>query len=335
MRTLRVATFNLESLDDDPARVPLAARIAALRPRLLRLRADVLCLQEVNAQRPRGGGGRRLDALDRLLEATPYAGFDRAAAGAGVDGGLADVHNLVVLSRLPVLAARGVRHELVPPPSWTWLGRQEVDGPEEAAPSPVTWDRPILHATLDLGAGRRLEVVNLHLRAPLAAPVPGAKAGPFRWHSVAGWAEGFYLAAMKRSGQALEARLLVERLFDADPDAAILVAGDFNCDAREVPFKIIRGGADDTGNPGLAGRALSALERGIESGRRFTVRHGGEAMMLDHLQVSQRLLGWYRGAEVHNEDLDDEVLAADRMPASPESMHAPVVAEFALPCPEG
>lgn len=325
MQTLRVATFNVESLDDDPARVPLASRIAALRPRLLRLCADILCLQEVNAQRPKGGG-RRLLALDRLLEDTPYAAFHRAAAGAGVDGGLSDVHNLVILSRFPLLDCRPVRHDLVPPPDWSWLARDSGAGP-----APVTWDRPILQAGLDLGGGLRLDVVNLHLRAPLAAPVPGAKAGPFRWRSVPGWAEGFYLAAMKRSGQALEARLLIDRMFDRDPDAAVLVAGDFNCDAREVPFKIIRAAADDTGNAALAGRALAALERSIRADRRYTVRHGGEAMMLDHLLVSQRLLGWYRGAEVHNEDLDDETEAAGPVPASPESTHAPVVASFAVP----
>jgi len=40
---LRVATFNVENLDDKPdLRPTLAARIAVLRPQLVRLRADVL-----------------------------------------------------------------------------------------------------------------------------------------------------------------------------------------------------------------------------------------------------------------------------------------------------
>ncbi len=40
---LRIATFNLESLDDRPdVDPPLEARIAALRPQLLRLVADRL-----------------------------------------------------------------------------------------------------------------------------------------------------------------------------------------------------------------------------------------------------------------------------------------------------
>ena len=48
---MRIATFNLESLDLPPkAHVPLEVRAQVLRPALARLEADVLCLQEVNGQ---------------------------------------------------------------------------------------------------------------------------------------------------------------------------------------------------------------------------------------------------------------------------------------------
>lgn len=48
---LRIATFNLENLDDKPGQKPtLDERIALMRPQLLRLNADMLCLQEVNGQ---------------------------------------------------------------------------------------------------------------------------------------------------------------------------------------------------------------------------------------------------------------------------------------------
>jgi hypothetical protein len=66
MQSLRIATFNLENLDDTPTaagsdREPtLAERIEVLRPQLNRIRADVLCLQEVHAQEPDGPRGRSL-----------------------------------------------------------------------------------------------------------------------------------------------------------------------------------------------------------------------------------------------------------------------------------
>jgi endonuclease/exonuclease/phosphatase family metal-dependent hydrolase len=323
---LRLATFNLESLDDRPGAAPsLAERIVVLRPQLLRLEADIICLQEVNGQRRAAKAPRELFALAQLLEETPYASFARAATHGPSGQGVADRHNLVILSRFPIVAARDIRNQMVPAIAWRFLG-----GPPDSTQS-LTWDRPILHATVDLGLGRRLEVVNLHLKAPLAAPVPAQKLGRFAWASVAGWAEGYFLASVKRSGQALETRLLLEGLFDANPQALIAVCGDFNCDEREMPFRIIAASEEDTGNGALASRSLLALERGLPEGRRYSVLHAGRKAMLDHLLISRPLLAWYRHAEVHNEALGDEVIGFATVRRSPESYHAPVLAEFALP----
>jgi endonuclease/exonuclease/phosphatase family metal-dependent hydrolase len=326
---LRIATFNLESLDDRPDLAPpLEARIAVLRPQLLRLEADVLCLQEVNGQRPPGGGPRRLLALDRLLAGTPYEGFQRAASSRvsdpeeGAERGADAVHNLVILSRAPILATEELRHHLVDPPSY----RPRTAKPPLVGAGAVEWDRPILGASIALTGGRRLHVVNLHLRAPLAAPVPGQKRSSQSWNSVAGWAEGFFLATMKRAGQALETRLFIERIFDREPEALVAVCGDFNAEERQTPLRTIRGDVGDTGNAALAPRALVPLERTLPESQRFSVVHGGRRQMLDHLLVSQTLLAAYRHLEVYNEGLADELTDA-----GPESHHAPLVAEFELP----
>jgi endonuclease/exonuclease/phosphatase family metal-dependent hydrolase len=46
--TVRIATFNLENFDDKPnTRPTIEERIALMRPQLLRINADILCLQEV------------------------------------------------------------------------------------------------------------------------------------------------------------------------------------------------------------------------------------------------------------------------------------------------
>src|SRR5215468_9802035 len=99
---MRIASFNLTSIDLPPnARVPLEVRAEILRPALQRLKADVLCLQEVNGQHVPGQGGRSLLALDRLLAETPYANYARVSTSKATGRGLADVHNLVTLSRFP------------------------------------------------------------------------------------------------------------------------------------------------------------------------------------------------------------------------------------------
>ncbi|CAA7618546.1 endonuclease/exonuclease/phosphatase family protein [Magnetospirillum sp. UT-4] len=328
MKRLRIATFNLESLDDRPQlQGDFADRVLVLRPQLLRLRADVLCLQEVNARAVSKRGPRELTALDRLLDGTEYQHFHRVVSMNRGGARAADRHNLVILSRLPVIEHCQVWHDLVPPPEYRPVTAQ----PPALAPEAQEWDRPVLHAVLEAPGGRRLHVVNVHLRAPRAAWLPGQKGEHGRWTSVGGWAEGFFLAAIKRTGQALEARLLVERIFDAEPDALVAVAGDFNCEDRESPLRTIRGDEEDTANGHLAPRVLVPVERSVPESQRFSVIHHGRKVLLDHILASRALLGWFLGAELHNEAVGDEIVSPAAVWASPNSFHAPLVAEFAPP----
>ena len=327
MRHLRIATFNMESLDDRMAEGDFADRVAVLRPQLLRLRADVVCLQEINAHGPTKKGPRHLAALDRVLAGTEMETFHRLVSLNRGGVRPSDRHNLVVLSRFPVLGHRQVWHDLVEPPHY----RAATPQPRADGPAAVEWDRPLLHARLSLPGGRVLHVVNVHLRAPRAAFLSGQKNERGRWQSVGGWAEGFFLAAVKQAGQALEARLLVDGILDGEPEALVAVCGDFNADDREAPVRTIRGDEEDTGNGHLASRMLVSVERSIAESQRFSVIHHGRKVMLDHILVSRPLLGWYVGAEIHNEALGDELVSPASIWASPESYHAPLVAEFALP----
>jgi exonuclease III len=67
---MRIATFNLESFGcAHKAGASFEERAAVPRPQLERLKADILCLQEVDA--PKVGPTRRPVDLERLLEAAP------------------------------------------------------------------------------------------------------------------------------------------------------------------------------------------------------------------------------------------------------------------------
>ena len=294
---MRLATFNLESLDLPPkAKVPLELRAEVLRPTLERLDADILCLQEVNAQHVPGQHQRRLLALDQLLAGTRYAHYERATTTGGKGHSVADVHNLVTLSRFPIRSHRELQHDLVPPPQY----RLTTAIPPAADIQPVRFDRPILLTEIELPGGSLLAVVNVHLRAPLAASVVGQKLEPFVWKSVGGWAEGYLLSAMRRAAQALEVRLLLEELLDADKHRLAAVAGDFNAEDHEVPLRIILGAEEDTGNAKLSARSLVLLERSLPHDRRWSVLHHGRPQMLDHIAASRALhrkLPSHRGAQ--------------------------------------
>ncbi len=323
MAALRIATFNLESLDDRADDPPFAERVATLRPILERLAADVLCVQEVHARHGADKHApRRLAALDTLLETTRYASYHRVVSLARDGHGPLDVHNLAILSRLPIAWHRQCWHDSVNPLPWTYLNG--------AGDAEIAWERPVLHAAIEAAPGRLLHVFNLHLRAPLAAAVPGQKESAFVWRTTAGWAEGFFLATLKRVGQALEARLAIDAVFDAEPEALIVVCGDMNAELAEMPLRILRADPDDTGAPALAARALAPLERTLAATRRYTVLHGGRAVMLDHVLVSDSLFARYRALEVHNETLGDEASPEARAHPAPGSYHAPIVATFEL-----
>jgi endonuclease/exonuclease/phosphatase family metal-dependent hydrolase len=139
---LRIATFNLESLDDKPGQKPtLNEHIALMRPQLLRLNADILCLQEVNGQEE-PGHPRRLLALERLLADTAYAGYHQVSTMTDDGTQVYDERKLVILSHFEILEHHQYKHDFAPAPRY-----QKVTAkPEESEAKEVTSERPILEA---------------------------------------------------------------------------------------------------------------------------------------------------------------------------------------------
>jgi predicted extracellular nuclease len=194
----------------------------------------------------------------------------------------------------------------------------------------VRFDRALLVVEVEPPGAPPVTVVNVHLRAPIAARVPGQKLDALTWRTVGGWAEGYFLAAMRRAGQALELRLLLDELLDAEPHKLVAVAGDFNGEDRETPLRMILGAEEETGNSALATRSLVLLDRALSDDRRWSVLHHGRRQMLDHVLASQGLYAHFRSIDVQNERLGDELVGYAAGLQSPGSHHAPVVVEFDL-----
>ncbi|GGB38755.1 endonuclease [Roseibium aquae] len=321
---MRIATFNLESFGDNRFdRDRLAPRIAVFRPHLLDLNADILCLQEVNAQKKPGQRVRCFAALDALLEQTPYASFHRAHSTRPGESIPADRHNLIILSRYPILERRVLHSTHVHPPHWQM--RHGHPAPETV--QPVLFDRPLLYAKLDAGLAKPLHVFCVHLRAPIAAPIPGGKVSAFVWRSAEAWAEGYFLASLKHTAQSLDLRLAIDTIFSEDPQALILAAGDFNAGGETNALRLVRAPVEDTGNPELASRELLQLDARIPRQERQTVIHDGRGQTLDHILASRALEAHVRSIRIFNAGLADEVRDAGSI-AETGSFHAAVEAEF-------
>jgi endonuclease/exonuclease/phosphatase family metal-dependent hydrolase len=323
---LRIVTFNLENFDDPGTTAPtLVQRVALMKPQMLRLRADVLCLQEVNTQGT--SPTRTFAALDQLLAGTPYAGFNRVFTTLADGTTPFDERNLVIASRFPIASHAQIKHNLVPRPAY----RRVTAVPADTTAIEITWERPILQAAVTLPTGVTLHVLNLHLKSKLPTNIPGQHPSQFVWKSASGYAEGSFVSAMKRVGQAFETRMIIDQLFDADPNAHIVACGDFNADIEEVSMEAIRGDVENTGNPDLITRLMVPCERNVPEPSRFSLYHQGRPSMLDHVLASRPMLAHWHRTEIHNEILHDESVAFAFDTKFPESDHAPVIAEFLLP----
>ncbi len=327
MGQVRIATFNVENLDEVPAdEAPsLETRIDVMKPQIVRLRADLVCFQEVHGQE-RPGQPRALLALQQLLAGTNLEAADLRSTKPQSEA-VYDKRNLVVASTLPILDHEQLMNDLVEKPVYRKL---TAEPPEEAKPIGV--ERPILHVTVDLPDGHPLHVINVHLKSKIPTNVGGQKVDNYTWRTAAGWAEGYFISDMKRMSQALEVRRLVDQIMDeadaAGTEARIVVAGDFNAEPDEVPVRAIRGEVENTGNGDLVKRVLVPIEQTIPEPSRYTLFHQGKGELLDHMLVTRNLLAHYRGAEIHNEILHDESAAFAKDTKFPESDHAPMIATF-------
>jgi endonuclease/exonuclease/phosphatase family metal-dependent hydrolase len=328
---MKIATFNIENLDDksDDKNPSLEQRAPVLRGVLNRLDADILCLQEVHGQElpdhTSSNPKRNLGALDFIIDGTPYQGFQRANTLTS-DNVPYNERNLVVLSAFPITEFKQYRNDHIE--SLMYKKVTANDPPDDEAKK-LSWERPILHVQIQHPDFGNLHVINLHLKSRLASNVPGQKNG-FSWNSAAGWAEGYFISSIKRVGQALETRVLIDKIFDGDENANIIVCGDFNAEPGEVPVEAICGRVENTDNPDLRSRVLVPCSRGIPESVRFSHLHHGHGNLLDHMLISQSLLEYFKESKILNENLHDESLPFTYDVKYPESDHAPFLAEFQL-----
>lgn len=237
----------------------------------------------------------------------------------------ADRHNLLVLSRLPIVDHKVHHGNPNHAPEW----RSRHARPVQSASQPIRFDRPFLEVSIDIGLEKPLHLFVVHLRAPIAAPVPGGKSDTNAWKNVSAWADGYFMATLKRASQGLELRHATNALFDEDPAALIAAVGDFNATGDSSVLRLLLADPDDTGNPDLACYRLHQMDAALPLDRRRSVVHRGKGQALDHILASPSLFAKKHTIEVFNAHLADEVLDAGT-DAENGSFHAAMRASFAI-----
>lgn len=315
---LTIATFNTENLDDKDPRL-WAKRKEVLRQTLGRMHAEVLLLQEINS----------LPALTDLIKSTDYENYYMACTETK-KGQPYDKRNLVILSKWPIEEHEQYLQKLVGIPLWNRITEKPADPEAEK----VLWERPVLHAKIELREDRRLHAINLHLKSMSPTTIKGQTDGAktWLWLSHAGWSEGYFLSDVKRLGQALEARILIDSIFQAEgPGALVAVGGDFNAEGDSTSFKAVVGSVEDTQNSDLRPTVLIPCEYNVPPDQRYSLLHFGKGNMLDHIAVSNAFYQYWIGTAIFNEILPDKSRPFATSDKFPESDHAPVVARFRVP----
>ena len=325
---MRIATFNVENLDDGPEgrnAAPFEERLPILRAQLERLRADVLLLQEVHGQTT-DDGSRELRALARVLDGTRYQDHHQISTTTLAGSVFAERNVVTLVPRdWMVEDTRQLRDSDMPMPRYDPLTDVPDGGVKE-----IGWERPLLYARVRPPGAEPLHLINCHFKSKNPTAIVGQGPTEFMWKTAAGWAEGYFISSMKRVGAALGARVLIDQIFEAEPLARIVLGGDLNAEPNEVPLMAIRGEVADHGNPALNHQTMYPCAESVPKDLRFTLYHHGRKNLLDHVLVSRALIASYSGAEIHNELVRDESVSFATDLKFPASDHAPFVALFNL-----
>ncbi|HEV3192594.1 MAG TPA: endonuclease/exonuclease/phosphatase family protein, partial [Polyangiaceae bacterium] len=269
---LSLATFNLKDFFPQPG-LDFAAKVAWTAAMIARLDADVLGLQEVGPP----------ESVDALLASTPD--YRSVVVGTPDARGI----RCAVLSRLPIVRSYVHTAESLP-----FTVFQDGDPPPFGGRIPLR--RGVVYGRVDAGAFGSVDVLVVHFKSRRAVPMKSASGAPLSPTTQRELGEGELRSMVWRASEALYVRGLVDEVFTAEPSARLAVIGDLNDVAGSTPVELVRGNDCSTG-------ALSSCADRVALDQRFSIRHDGGRMQIDHILASAPLFARLSAARFFNDEL--------------------------------
>ncbi len=309
-KRVSVASYNVLNLSADASDDAQRAKLAEQLVENLRS-PDVVALQEIQDNSGEADDGvteadETLSALITAIETAggpSYAAFDVAPAD-GASGGI---------------PGGNIRNAFLYNPERVDLIESFSLTPAELAdrgvgdPSAFEGTRDPLVGVFEFD-GRPFTVVNNHLTSRFgSSPIYG---GPQPFVQ-AGEAE--------REAQVGALNEFADGLLAAEPNANIMVVGDFNTFEWTNDLTDILAGEDGALTNLLTDRALNGRDRG----NRYTFIFDGNSQALDHFFVNDELLGGTTGFDIVHTNVDFSRLDSDVV----ASDHEPIVGRFAITSP--
>lgn len=178
----RLATLNLENLDDKLGEQP----------------------------------ARDLAALMTLLQGTPCS--NHQVAQTTIAGGEAyDERNLVILSRFLLTAQRQIKHEQAPKLQY----RRATANPPDQQAVDITWERPVLSATADVGGNSPSAQCTPQVQDPHQPS--GATDYVIHIKDHLGLGRGLFYLSDEACWQALETRVVIDQIFAPPREGTVVL----------------------------------------------------------------------------------------------------------------
>lgn len=166
-----------------------------------------------------------------------------------------------------------------------------------------------------------LHLLGIHLKSNFAMPEKTADGEIIPMDTQMRFADGLVRSELFRADQAKKAREVIDAIFTEDPEAQVVVAGDFNTRQSTPIFRMIQGGLKELPDH------LIATSKLIPESERFSMIIGDDKHLPDHILVSKSLQSHIKTVRVLNAEIS---LEQKELPVTERvvSDHAPVVVEI-------
>lgn len=166
--------------------------------------------------------------------------------------------------------------------------------------------------------GKPLYLLGIHLKSNFAMPEQSEDRVAVSMDTQVGFADGMIRSELFRASQAKKARETIDQFFKEDPEAQVVVAGDFNTQSSNPIFRIIQGGIKKFPD------SLISTAKLIPEAKRYSVLAGEDKYLADHILLSKSLQPKIDSVEIRNENLGKGESTESRV----ESDHAAIVLEL-------
>jgi exonuclease III len=167
--------------------------------------------------------------------------------------------------------------------------------------------------------GKKLHVVGVHIKANFLVPEKNTAGEVQSMTTQIATADGLIRSEVFRFSQAKKLRELIDTFFVADPNASVIVGGDFNAEENCAVYRIIRGVIEDSPD------TLIESSLRVEQEKRFSSLSTtfGRMRLIDHILISKNLEPHLTDVQILNKNISSTKNVAPT-PTLVGSDHAPI-----------